>query len=109
MRSATAGIQECPDEFEHALVGNPFSDARHQAVVVRSIQKFLEIKIDDDAVAVGNVALRLGYCLMSGPSRPEVVAMLGERRVPSCLQNLQQGLLNQAIDDTGHDHVELHF
>jgi hypothetical protein len=33
--------------------------------------------------------------------RPEAVAVLGERRVPSLLQNLQQRLLDQSIDDTG--------
>src|SRR6201993_2653636 len=36
---------------------------------------------------------------MSGTSRSEAVAMLGKRRVPLLLQNLQQGLLDQSVDD----------
>src|ERR1700757_5239846 len=36
---------------------------------------------------------------MSGTSRSEAVAMLGKRRVPLPLKNLQQGLLDQSVDD----------
>src|SRR6202011_1597920 len=46
-----------------------------------------------------NVSLRLGHRLMSGASRSEAVAMLGKRRVPLLLENLQQGLLDQSVDD----------
>lgn len=84
------------------LSGHPRSDARHQAVVIDSIEKSFEIKIDHVAVALGNVALRLGYRLMSGTSRTEAVAVLGECRVPLLLENLQQGLLDQPVDDARH-------
>ena len=50
------GVEERPDEFEHALVGNPCRDARHQDIVIHSIEEFLEIKIDHDAVAFGDIA-----------------------------------------------------
>jgi hypothetical protein len=46
--------------------------------------------------------LCLGYGLVRRPSRPESVAVLGERRIPLFLKNLQHGLLNQAVDDTGN-------
>ena len=35
-------------------------------------------------------------------SRSEAVAMLGKRRVPLPLKNLQQGLLDQSVDDARH-------
>src|SRR5262245_23694519 len=37
---------------------------------------------------------------MGGTSRTETVAMLGERRIPTLLQDLQQRLLDQSVVDT---------
>src|SRR6202030_4817006 len=56
-------------------------------------------KINYDVVARGNVSLRLGYRLMGGASRSEAVAVPGKRRVPPLLENLQQGLLDQSVND----------
>jgi hypothetical protein len=36
---------------------------------------------------------------MGGASRSEAVTVLGKRRVPLLLENLQQGLLDQSVDD----------
>src|ERR1700739_1655255 len=60
------------------------------------------MEVDHDAAAFGNVSLRLGHRLMSGTSRSEAVAMLGKRRAPLLLENLQQGLLDQSVDDARH-------
>src|ERR1700739_251483 len=70
--------------------------------MIDSVEKFFEVEINHDAVALGNVLLRLGYRLVGGASRSEAVTVLGERRVPLLLENLQQGLLDQPIDDTRH-------
>src|SRR5208337_969087 len=78
------------------------SDARHQAVVIDPVEKLFEIEIDHDVVAVGDVTLRLSHCLMGGAPRSKAVTVLGERRVPSLLENLQHGLLNQPVDDARH-------
>ena len=93
------GIEERPDEFEHALIRQPRRDARHQAVVVDTVEKPFEIDINHNAVALGDIALRLSYRLMSGTSRPEAVTVLGKRLVPPLLKNLQQSLLDQPVDD----------
>src|SRR3954451_5493382 len=69
---------------------------------VNPVEKFFEIKVNYDAVARGNVLLRLGYSLMSGASRSEAVTVPGKPRVPAFLQNLQQGLLDQSVDDARH-------
>ena len=94
-----SGLEKRPDQLEHTFIGHPRRDARHQAVVIDPVEKFFEIEVNHDAVARGNVLLRLGHRLMSGTSRSEAVAMLGERRVPLLLKNLQQGLLDQSVDD----------
>jgi len=95
-----SGLEKRPDEFEHTLVGHPRRDARHQAVVIDPVEEFFEIKVNDDAVAFGNVLLRLGYCLMGGASRSEAVTVPGKRRVPLILENPQQSLLDQSVDNT---------
>src|SRR5262245_9108075 len=43
-----------PDELEYALVGNPFRDARHQNVVIDSVEKFFEIEVDYCSENVGS-------------------------------------------------------
>jgi hypothetical protein len=48
------------------------------------------------------LVLRLGYRLMGGASRSEPVTVPGKRRVPALLENLQQGLLDQSVDDARH-------
>jgi hypothetical protein len=71
--------------------------------VIGPVEEFFEIEVNHHAVALGDVLLLcLGHRLVGGTSRSEAVTVRGERRVPPLLENLQQGLLNQPIDDTGH-------
>jgi hypothetical protein len=91
------GIQECPDEFQQPLVLDPFGNLTHQFVVIDSVEKFLQIKINDLRAAFGDILLRLRHCLMSRPTWPKTVAVFGERPVPPPLQNLQNRLLDQSI------------
>jgi hypothetical protein len=84
-----------PDAARARFLGDP----RRQAVLIDSLERSFEININHDAVALGNVTLRLGCCLMGGAPRSEVVAARGERRVPPLLENLQHSLLNQSVDD----------
>ena len=58
------GAKARPDEPEHALVGHPLGHAGHQAVLVDSVEEFLEVDVNHHVVAVGDVRLRLGYGLM---------------------------------------------
>ncbi len=63
------GVEVCPDELEHAFVGLPRGDPRHQAVMIDSVEEFLQIDVNHEAVALGDVALRLGYCSLSTIAR----------------------------------------
>ena len=58
------GLEKGPDEFEHPFIRHPRGDPRHQAVVIDPVEKFLEVKIDHDAVALGDVSLRPGHRLV---------------------------------------------
>jgi hypothetical protein len=44
--------------------------------------------------------LRLGHRLMSRPSWSESVAVIGKRRIPPSLQNLQHRLLDKTVQHT---------
>jgi len=94
------GAEKRPDQFEHSFVGDTLGNAGHQPVMVDSIKELFQINVDHIVVALSNVTLRLGYGLMSRASRSESVAVLGKRRVPPLLENLQQRLLDQSVDDT---------
>jgi hypothetical protein len=90
-------IQKCPDELQQPLVLDPFGDLAHQIVVIDSIEKFLQIKINAPAVTFGDILLRLCHRLMSRPPRPEPIAVIGKRPVPPPLQNLRHRLLDKSI------------
>jgi hypothetical protein len=70
--------------------------------VVDSVEKFFEVKINHDAEALRYIALCLSHGLMGRASRSESETVLGKRRVPSVLKDLQHGLLDQAVDDARH-------
>jgi len=96
------GIQKRPNEFQQSLVFDPVRDPTHQFVVIDSIEKFLQIKINHPAVTFSDVLLRLGHCLMCRAPRPKTVAVVRERPVPSPLQNLHHRLLDESIQHGGN-------
>ena len=57
--------------------------------------------VNHDTVALSNIRLCLSHRLMGRAPRAEPVAVFGKRRVPLRLKNLQHGLLDQSVDDTG--------
>src|SRR5215831_961204 len=77
-----SGIQECPDQFQQPLVFNALGNLSHQFVVLDSIEKFLQIEIDDPTIARREVPLRLGYSLMSRSTWSKTITVIGKRRVP---------------------------
>ena len=73
------------------------------------LPEFLQIDIDHPSVALRNVLLRLSHGLMRRPTRSEPIAVLGERRIPSPLQNLHHRLLDKAVQHGWHGYFELHI
>ena len=80
-----ASLKEAPNNVKEAFVADPARDSGHQDIVIDPVEKFLQIKIGDNAITRGDVLLCLGYCLMGGATWTESVAMLGKRRVPLAL------------------------
>jgi len=92
-----ARLQNGSDQLEHPLVAHPPRYRCHQLVVVHSIEKLFQIKINHPAVAFGDILLRLRHRLMRRTLRTKPVTVLGERRVPSALQNLHHRLLDKPV------------
>ena len=92
-----ARLQEGSHQLEHPLVVHPPRNRCHQSVVVHSVEKLLQIKIDHPALAPGDILLRLSYRLMRRALRTKAVTVFGERRVPLALQNLHHRLLDKTI------------
>ena len=97
LTSHHTGLQKRPNQLEHSLVGHALGYRREQAIVIHSIEKFLQVEIYHPAVSFGNVLLCLTHRLPRTMPRSKTVAGFGERRVPAPLQNLQHRLLNKAI------------
>src|SRR5215831_15221759 len=89
-------IQECPDQFQQPLVFNALGNLSHQFVVLDSIEKFLQIEIDDPTITLRDVLLRLGHSLMSRSTWSKTVTVIRNGRVPLSLQNLHHRLLDKS-------------
>lgn len=68
--------------------------------MVESIEEFFQIEVDHPPVALRNVLLRLSHGVMRRPMR-EPIAVLGERWIPSPLQNLHHRLLDKRSSTVG--------
>src|SRR5215469_777059 len=90
-------IEKCSDELQQPLVLDPLGDLAHQFVVINSIEKFFQIKINHPSIACRDILLRLSHGLMCRPTRSEPIAVLGKRRVPLPLQNLHHRLLDKTV------------
>jgi hypothetical protein len=82
------GFKEAADDLEQAFVANAPRQAGHQDVVVDPVEKFFQIKINDDLAAVGDVALGLGLGerLMGAAPRAETEARCREGRIEDRFQ-----------------------
>jgi site-specific DNA recombinase len=70
---------------------------------------FDPLKLHAPAVTFGDILLRLCHRLMSRPSRPEPVAVIGKRPVPLPLQNLHHRLLDESIQHRWDGGFIMHF
>jgi hypothetical protein len=102
----SSNFSPLPVEGEIFCLTFPFIE---QAIVIDSIEKFLQVEVYHPAVAFGNVLLCLVYRLLRATPRSKTVAVFGERRVPAFLQNLQHCLLNKTIQDSGDSQRGLHM
>jgi hypothetical protein len=57
-----------------------------------------QVNVHDDIMTGRDQLLRPSHGLMRRALRPKAEAVLGERRVPFCLQHLQNRLLDEAVE-----------
>jgi hypothetical protein len=70
----------------------------HEDVVMDPIEELFEIDVHHPAPARLHVPLRLTHRIVRRASRPESIASLGKRGGESRLQDLEDGLLDEAIE-----------
>src|SRR3954452_13829625 len=90
-------VQERSNEFQQPLVLDTLRYLPHQFVVIDSVEKLFQVKIDAPAIAFSDILLRLCHCWMGGSPRSKTVAAFRKRPVPVSLQNLHHRLLDQTI------------
>ena len=97
-----ARFQVAPDQPEHPLVMHPSCDPCHQSVVLDSIEKRVEIKIDAPRRVISDeLACPLDSLMLRAPrAKPEAVGM--EMRVEDRREHLRDGLADQPIHRSRH-------
>jgi site-specific DNA recombinase len=94
--SITPAFKNARMSFSSRLSLDPFGDLTHQ-FVVRPDRRISPNQDQRTSRAFGDILLRLCHRLMSRPSRPKPVAVIGKRPVPPPLQNLHHRLLDESI------------
>jgi len=85
------------DQPQHPFVLDPLRQFPHQDVPVDPVEKSFQINVNDPAAALLDVPLCTPYGIVRPAARTEPVAVIGKRRVEDRLEDLKQGLLDQAI------------
>ena len=80
-------------------IGHPSTTSPIRMSVVDPVEKLLDVEVRHDAAARRNHRLRRAHRLMRRPSGPKPVARGAERSVPMRLQNLQDRLLDEAVEN----------
>lgn len=72
-----------------------------------SIEEFRQVHVDAEARALSNVALDLLSCSVCGAMSSKTKARFREAGIEDRCEDLQDGLLNQAVLDIGNAQVPL--
>lgn len=95
------GLQVATDQPQHPLVRDLARHACHKDVVVHTVEKLLQIKIDHEAASGGHMGPGGENRVMGTPPRPEAVGGDGEVRVEYRCQHLMHRLLDEPVQHGG--------
>jgi hypothetical protein len=84
---------------EQPLVPDALHEPPHQHVVVHAVEEPLQVHVHHEATTFVHVALRLRDRVVGAASRPKALAVRRKARVESRPEHLQDGLLDEPIDD----------
>jgi hypothetical protein len=105
LQGEDSGFQEPMDQRHHAPVRHPRPHPAEQDIVVDPVEKLFQVKIYHPRIPLPDVGLGLRHRLVGTALRAKAVAPFRERRVPVCLQHLQQGLLDEPVEDDRYPQV----
>jgi site-specific DNA recombinase len=98
---ASSRLEVPIDQLQHASVYYASLDQAQQLVVIHPVKELFEIQVHHPLIAFRQILLGAGHCLMRGASWAKALTIFREGWVPRPLQDLQQGLLDEAVQDGG--------
>jgi hypothetical protein len=101
----TPGAQVTPDQGQQPFVADLPGHSHHQHVVLNSVEKFRQIHVDALPITGANVGLYLLRCSLGGAAWSKAETRLRESGVEDRREDLQNGLLEHAIDHVGNSEI----
>ena len=102
------GLQPASDQIEHAAIADLALDPRHERFMWNRVEVGSQIRIHHMGVSVLDQPIDFPQRVMAPASRTEAVAPLREPVLEDRFDDEANGLLDDAVLDRGHSHIELH-
>ena len=96
-----------PDQRQQPFVADFPGHPRHQHVVLDAVEKFRQIHVDALTITGTDVGLYLLRCSVGGAAWSKAETRLRESGVENRREDLQDGLLDQAIDHVWNSEISL--
>ena len=90
-------LQVAADQSQHPLVLDLARHTCEQHIVVHTIEKLLQIKVNDDAAAISDMRLCCAHRIERTPPWPKAIGGAGETWVEDRHQHLMHRLLDQPV------------
>ena len=103
----TPGAQVSPDQGQQTFVADLSGHPRDQDVMLDAVEEFRQVHIDAMTVSGADVGLYLLGCSVGGAAWSKAEARFRESGIEDRREDLQDGLLHQAIDHVGYAEMSL--
>ena len=94
-------LKDAVDQDHYGSVIDPSLNTMHEDVMIDTVEEFLQIHVHGPAITITHVLLCLTDGLVRGTVWAKPKTGFGERVIPVLLQDLQQCLLDEAINHGG--------
>lgn len=84
-----------------------FRDTRHQHVMLDAVEKFRQVHVDALTISGTDVGLYLLRCSVGGAAWSKAETRFRESGIENRREDLQDGLLDQAIDHVWNSEISL--
>jgi len=103
----TPGAQVPPDQRQQPFVADFSGHPRHQHVMLDAVEKFRQVHVDALTISGADVGLYLLRCSVGGAAWSKAETRFRESGIDNRREDLQDGLLDQAIDHVWNSEISL--